>query len=173
MSRRPLILSVAALAAGSIGAGPAATQPSWSGSVTHICAHALLFEQRHQMGTRAGAEAVARDIRASTGRRLARIHALRVRPPQPQRAVRWLVVERRLAGVYATSYVRIYDVIASAHTAGQRASEPSRLRRLLDAPKALRRTADRLEVQLHVPDCTGGNPTDPTRPAVFITPALP
>ena len=173
MNRRLLILSVIVLAAGSIGAEPAATQPSWSGSVSQICAHALLFEQRHQMGTRAGAEAVARDIRASTGRRLARIAALRVRPPQPRLAARWLVVERRLAGVYARSYVRIYDVIASAHTARQRAGEPSRLRRLLDAPEALRRTAYGLEVQLHVPDCTGGNPTDPTRPTAFITPARP
>jgi hypothetical protein len=173
MSRKFPVIGVAALAAGSIGAEAAATQISWSGSVTHICAHALLFEKRHQMGTHAGAEAVARDIRASTGRRLVRIAALRARPPQPRLAARWLVVERRLADVYAASYVRIYDVIASTHTAPQRAREPGRLRRLLHAPDALSRVAGRLEEQLHVPDCTGGSPTDSTRPTTFITTGRP
>ena len=43
---------------------------TWSGAVARICANALLFEEEHQLGNRAGAIAVARDIRASTARRL-------------------------------------------------------------------------------------------------------
>jgi hypothetical protein len=48
---------------------PTAADPtSWSDGVTQICANALLFEGQHEIGTRAGAIAVARDIRASTAR---------------------------------------------------------------------------------------------------------
>ena len=58
-------------------AAPAAAAPdNWSREVTSICAHALLFEGSHEIGTRAGAVAVAADIRASTERRLTRIAAL-------------------------------------------------------------------------------------------------
>jgi hypothetical protein len=45
----------------------------WSHAVTRICAHALLFEGRHEIGTLAGAIAVSRDIRSSTRRRLAKV----------------------------------------------------------------------------------------------------
>jgi hypothetical protein len=80
----------------------------------------------------------------------------RLSSPEPGLATNWLGPERRLAGVYARSYVRIYDVIAAADTPSERARMPRALRRLLHAPDALRtRTAD-LEQQLHVPDCTGG-----------------
>ena len=79
-------------------APPAAASTAWSRGVTNICAHALLFEGSHEIGTRAGAVAVAQDIRASTERRLARIATLPV--PQAQRTltVRWLAVESRLRG---------------------------------------------------------------------------
>ena len=48
------------------------TSLDYTVSVRQICAGALLFDHPHSMGTRAGAMAVARDIRASTGRRLTR-----------------------------------------------------------------------------------------------------
>jgi hypothetical protein len=132
--------------------------------VTGICAHALLFEGRHEIGTRAGAIAVARDIRASTGRRLRRIRALPMRPPQQRLSARWLRLEQRLAGVYASSYVRIYDAIAAAKTPRQRARMPRILGRSLHAPDALRDTTIRIEQRLHVPDCTGGVTRGPASP---------
>jgi hypothetical protein len=55
----------------------------------------------------------------------------------------------------------------------QRALEPRRLGRLLHAPDALRRTASGLEARLHVPDCTGGTPRDPTQATTFVDPARP
>ena len=146
---------VAALAA----TAPTAAEPtSWSDGVTQICAHALLFEGRHEIGTRAGAIAVARDIRASTGRRLDRIRVLQVPPPQPDLSMQWLDREQRLADMYASSYVRIYDAIARAVTKKQRGRLPRVLERLVHAPDALRENAASLEVRLHVPDCTGGGP---------------
>jgi hypothetical protein len=72
-------------------------QSTWSRAVTGICAHALLFEGRHEIGARAGAVAVARDIRASTARRLRRIRALQIPPPDQRLSGRWLRLERRLA----------------------------------------------------------------------------
>jgi hypothetical protein len=128
----------------------------WSQAVTGICGHALLFEGRHEIGTRAGAVAVARDIRASTARRLRRIRALQVPPPNGRLSGRWLRLERRLAAVYADSYVRIYDAIAAANTPRQRAQLPPVLGSLLHVPDALRDTAANLEQRLDVPDCTGG-----------------
>ena len=147
----------AAVAAISTPSTAIATGPSmWSGAVTGICAHALLFEGRHQIGTRAGAVAVAHDIRASTARRLRRIRALQIAPPHQRLSTRWLHLERRLAAVYASSYLHIHDAIAAANTPKQRARLPRVLRKLLDAPNALRANAESLEQRLHVPDCTGG-----------------
>jgi hypothetical protein len=144
---------VAALAA----TAPSAADPmSWSEGVTQVCAHALLFEGQHEIGTRAGAIAVARDIRASTARRLDRIRALEVPPPQPELSMQWLDLEQRLAAVYASSYVRIYDAIAAAVTPKQRARLPRVLERLVHAPDALQRKGASLEGRLLVPDCTGG-----------------
>jgi hypothetical protein len=147
----------APIAAPSTSASARATNPpTWAKAVTGICAHALLFDGRHQIGTRAGAVAVARDIRASTARRLRRVQALRIQPPNRRLSDRWLRLERRLAGVHATSYVRIYDAIAAAKTPRQRARLPRVLGRLLHVPDALRFTAESVEERLHVPDCTGG-----------------
>ena len=142
----------------------------WSDAVTGICAHALLFEGQHEIGTHAGAVAVARDIRASTGRRVRRIRALPVAPANPRLASRWLVLEKRLAEVYATSYVRIFDAIDAATTPRQRADLSSILRRLLHAPDPLRETAGRLELRLRVPDCTGGESAGD--PSMVISPSL-
>jgi hypothetical protein len=158
-----LLFAAAALTAvvGAISSPSASAvvgSPAWSGAVNGICAHALLFEGRHEIGTRAGAIAVARDIRASTGRRLRRIQALPMASPRPVVSSRWLGLERRLADVYASSYVRIFDAIAAAYAHGRRAELPRVLDRLLHAPDPLRATTASLEHRLGVPDCTGGTP---------------
>ena len=51
---------------------------------------------------------------------------------------------------------RIYDTIDAAHTPTQRATLAKRLDKLVHAPDALKSTARHLELELHVPDCTGG-----------------
>jgi hypothetical protein len=138
-----------------------ATPPSpWSQAVSGICAHALLFEGNHQIGTHAGAVAVARDIRKSTERRLRRIRALQIAPPKQGLALRWLRLERRLAATYANSYLRTYEAIAAAKTRRQNARLPRVLGKLLHAPDALRQTTARLEQRLQVSDCTGGGAPD-------------
>jgi hypothetical protein len=130
----------------------------WPDAVTHICARALLFEHRHEIGTRAGALAVARDIRASTKRRLRRIVALPIAPTQARIAARWLRVEWRLAQAYARTYIRIFEVIDADRTPSQREREPRLLNALLHAPDRLGHQAVRLQTMLQVPDCTGGHP---------------
>ena len=153
-----------------VGAGkstarvPWVSPAHWSRAVSRICAHALLFEGRHRIGTLAGAIAVSRDIRASTGRRLAKV--ARLRTPSDRREIdRWLVLERRLAAAYATSYLKIYQVIAAVRTPRQRAREPRLLGKLLHAPDHINWPATRLEALLHVPDCTGGTPRLQPSPA--------
>jgi hypothetical protein len=125
-------------------------------AVTHICAGALLFDHTHQMGTRADAVAVARDIRSSTARRLARVTALTA-PAKLQRiSRRWISSQRRLAEMFARTWVRIYDTIAAARKPVQRAALAGRLEQLVHVPDRLKVTARGLELALHVPDCTGG-----------------
>ena len=153
LSAAVLILATTSSAGGSIRRAS-----QWSAAVTHICTGALLFEHRHESGTRAGALAVARDIRASTKRRLRRIVALPIAPDRPRMAARWLRVEWLLALVYARAYVAIFDEINAARTPGQREREPRLLARLLHMPDRLVRIAVRLQTALHVPDCTGGHP---------------
>jgi hypothetical protein len=145
-------------------ASSAATSPAaYANAVTKICSGALLFEGQHAIGTRAGALAVAHDIRASTQRRLRRVDALSAPRGLEALVERWITLERRLAHVYAESWVGIYDVIASTHTPAQRNRAPQLLRRLLRAPDRLRLAAARIELTLHIPDCTGGTtaPADP------------
>jgi hypothetical protein len=154
------LLTASVVAISKPATAAATPPPTWSQAVSGICAHALLFEGSHQIGTHGGAVAVARDIRASTERRLRRIEALGIAPPQERLAARWLRLERRLAAVYASSYLRIYEAIAAATTRRQNARLPRVLGQLLHAPDALRKTTARLERQLHVPDCTGGGATD-------------
>jgi hypothetical protein len=155
------VLLITAMVVSATAKSAPATSTVWSRAVAQICAHPRLFEHRHQIGTHEGALAVARDIRSSTERRLARVVAIPVDPPQAKLTTRWLSVERRLAATYARSYVRIFEVIDGAKTAEQRAREPQLLRRLLHAPDQLGRRAARIELSLQVPDCTGG-----TLPAV-------
>jgi hypothetical protein len=134
---------------------------AWS-SVTRICAHALLCEGRHEIGTLTGAVAVARDIRSSTERRPMRVKRLSAAGTRRDLVRRWVALERRLAATYASSYVRIYEVIAATRTPRQHAREPHKLGRLLNAPDRLSVAAARLEQQLSVPDCTGGTPVAPS-----------
>jgi hypothetical protein len=143
--------------------GAATSRAAYSGAITRICAGALLFEGHHAIGTRASALAVAHDIRASTRRRLRRVDALPVPRGLEASVERWMTLERRLANVYAVSWVGIFDLIAATHTRAQRARAPRLLRRLLRAPDQLRLAAARIELTLHIPDCTGGAtaPADP------------
>jgi hypothetical protein len=128
----------------------------YSVAVTRICAGALLFDHAHDMGTRADALSVARDIRDSTARRLARVTALGVPPALERLSSHWISSQRRLAASYARTWVRIYDAIDAARTPASRATLAARLHRLVQAPDPQRRAAGRLELALHVPDCTGG-----------------
>jgi len=131
------------------------TPARYSRAVTRICAGALLFEHPHHTGTRADALEVASDIRASTARRLALVVAVPV--PRQLRALnrRWISSQRRLASVLAQTWVQIYDAVEAAQTPEQRAALPGRVRELMEASYPLRLVAGRLELKLHVPDCTG------------------
>ena len=129
---------------------------AYSRGVTGVCAGALLFDHPHAMGTRADALSVARDIRASTARRLARVAALPTPTELEPLSRRWIASQRRLAALYAQLWVRIFDTIAAAETPAQHASLPRRLEKLVHAPDRLKSAAERLELKLHVPDCTGG-----------------
>lgn len=132
------------------------TRAAYSRAVAQVCAHALLFEQPHAIGTRAGALAVAADIRASTRRRLVVVATLPSPPAQRVALVRWLALERRIADAYALSYVRIYDLIAAPRAAQQDRQAARRLAGLMRPSGRLRAAAAGLERQLRVPDCTGG-----------------
>jgi catalase (peroxidase I) len=158
------IFVAAALAAASAGAVPmhlsgrtaASTSPAgYSLAVTRICAHALLFDHPHQMGTRADALEVARDIRASTARRLALVAAVPVPRKLQRLSRRWIASQRRLAASFARAWVQIYDAIEAAKTPAQLAALPHVLHELVHEPDPLRLVAGRLELKLHVPDCTG------------------
>ena len=161
LSARPfftlLVLPLAAGGLPGVRLGPAATPPAvYSRAVAHICSGALLFESRHAVGTKAGALAVARDIRASTRRRLARVEAISAPLGRERLVRRWIALERRLADMYATSWVRIFEVVDAADTPRERTREVPVLERLVHAPDVLRAAAVRLEHTLQVPDCTGG-----------------
>ena len=155
-------LAGAALVAPAAHATSADSATEYSRSVWRICAGALLFEHPHDMGTRADALAIARDIRASTARRLARVNDLSVPHELRRLNNRWISSQRRLASLYARNWVRIYDAIEAAVTPAQNDALPSRLHRLVHAPDSLRLAAGRLELKLRVPDCTGGEALDIT-----------
>ncbi len=142
---------------------------AWRVGVTRVCTRALLFEGRHSIGTEQGAVAVARDIRASTARRLARIGALRARPERPRSARQWLGVERRLSEMYASSYLDIWHAIARANSPAERVRLPRILKRMLHRPDLTRARARQLEEELQVPDCTGGENTTPS-PSIAFSP---
>src|SRR5690242_18994007 len=100
-------LGLAAMAATAAGAAASNSSASYSLAVTHICAGALLFDQPHDMGTRADALAVARDIRASTARRLAKVVAVPVPPRLRHLSLQWIASQRRLAASFARAWVEI------------------------------------------------------------------
>jgi hypothetical protein len=161
MSRRHLRVVATTLVAAALAQTPgrAATSNSaddYSRAVTRICSGALLFNHAHQMGTRADAISVARDIEASTAQRLERVTAVPVPPKLTSLSRRWISSERLLAASYARTWVRIYDTIEAARTPAQQATLAERLHKLVHASDPLRLAAGRLELELHVPDCTGG-----------------
>ena len=148
--------ALASMPAGAAATGPGRTAASYSVAVTQICAGALLFDKPHQTGTRPDALSIAEDIRASTAQRLERVTAVPVPPELQDLSNRWIESQLRLAALYATAWVRIYDTIDAAHTPAQRAALPKRLEKLVHAPDKLKSTARKLGLELQVPDCTGG-----------------
>ena len=156
----PIIVATALvatlLAGGALGAPGNSPAADYSLTVTRICAGALLFEGTHEMGTRSDALEIADAIRASTAGRLARVAVVSVPDELQQTSSRWISSRRRLAALYARLWVRMYDTIDAARTPAQRAGLPRRLDKLVHAPDRLKLAAGRLELQLHVPDCTGG-----------------
>jgi hypothetical protein len=142
---------------------------AWRVDVTRVCTGALLFEGRHSIETEQGAVAVARDIRASTARRLTRIEALRAHPERPLLASHWSRVEHRLSELYASGYLGIWHAIAHANSSAERARLPRILGQMLHRPDVARAQARLLEGQLRVPDCTGGENTTP-RPSIAFNP---
>ncbi len=155
------VLVCSALAAAALVAPPghaASADPTteYTRGVWRVCGGALLFDHPHDVGTRANALSVARDIRASTARRLARVTALPVPGELRRLNSRWISSQRRLASLYARLWVRIFDTIDAARTPAQKATLSEQLKELVHAPDPLKLAAGRLELQLHVPDCTGG-----------------
>ena len=162
---RPMRVFALIVAAAFAATAPAATPAraasansaaEYSLAVTRICAGALLFDGAHEMGTRADALLIARDIRASTARRLASVTALSVPPELQYTSSRWISSQRRLASLYARTWVQIYDTIDAARTPAQLTTLAARLQELVHAPDPLKLAAGRLELELQVPDCTGG-----------------
>src|SRR6187200_3041901 len=94
-------LAAVALVAPPGHASSATAATTYSRGVWRICTGALLFDQAHDTGTRADALSVARDIRASTARRLVRVGALSVPPELRRVSSRWISSQRRLAASYA------------------------------------------------------------------------
>jgi hypothetical protein len=171
-SAAAVLVSLCNLAVGTPVASPAATPTDYVGAITKICSRALLFEDSHGLGTRADARAIARDIRASTGRRLDRVAAVRVPRSRIRLVERWIALERRLADAYADSWVGIFDAIDATYDARRPARLPALLRRRLHAPDRVRLAAARLERVLQVPDCTGGG-ASPTAPQAGSPSAAP
>lgn len=157
---RKALIAIVFLAAIVFGAcavpGFGGQMTTFSNRVNRICAGAVLFEGRHEIGTRAGAVAVSRDIRKTGARRLRRVAAVPGPHSQAQVIRRWLEVERRLVAAYARDYFLIWGAIEDANSPAQRARLPARLHALLHDPDALKRKALVYALRLGVPDCTGG-----------------
>jgi hypothetical protein len=152
-----LVMLVLAAGVGPARASTAASSGAYVRGVTQVCADALLFEGSHPIGTRAGALAVARDIRSSSRRRLALVAAVPAPAWERRPAARWILLEHRLADSYALNYVRIYDLIAAPRTTPNDTRRAARLlAKLLHAPDSIRKSAARLEQRMGLPDCTGG-----------------
>jgi hypothetical protein len=161
-----IVFAGAVLQSGRADVARPQTSAAYSRAVIGVCSGALLFEEEHEIGTRAGALAVSRDIRASGDRRLRRVDRIPKPAASVRLAVRWIELEERLVDTYAGTYLRIWDAIEHARTATDRARLPMVLHRLVHAPDALARQAATLETRLGVPDCTGGTvpPAAPVPP---------
>ena len=97
-----LAATMLAAASGRATSTPAsAAAAQYSHAVTRICAGALLFDHAHPMGTRSDALSVARDIRTSTARRLARVTAVSVPAELQHLSSRWISSQRQLAAMFA------------------------------------------------------------------------
>jgi hypothetical protein len=158
MMKRRLILAawISAIAGIATATASGAPQTTFSANVTEICVGALLFNGQHQIGTRAGAVAVSQDIR-ETGTRRLRLVAAIPQPASQAAAVReWLNIEHRLVAVYARNYLRIWDAIERANTPVELARLPQQVQRLIHEPDLLKHQASVYQVNLNVPDCTGG-----------------
>ena len=160
------LICAAVLCLGLVAANPAmgrqATPAGYSQAVMRICAGALLFDGRHQTGTRSGAIEVSRDIRATGDRRLRRVDAVPKPATTARLAIRWIATERQLVAKYAWAYLQIWYAIERARTPRERAELPAVLGALIHAPDELQREAARLEQALDVPDCTGGGHSSPS-----------
>ena len=152
------VLAAAALAAATARGASAQSSPAtaYSVAVAQICADAVLFDGARRMGTRADAVAIAHAIRVSTARRLALVAAISAPPELARASRRWISTQRRLASLYARTWVRIFDTIDAVRSPAQRATLADRLEKLVHAPDRLKQAAGRLDRQLNVPDCTGG-----------------
>lgn len=149
----------AALASCASSGAAALNQSTYSRAVTQICARSLLFAGRHEIGTRKGAVAVAKDIRKTGLDRLRLVDHVAKPPATARLDARWIGLERQLVELYATTYLRIWYVIGRYETPRQRAGLPARLRGLIDLPRPLERKVGQLEERLDVTDCTGGLPS--------------
>lgn len=151
-----VFLAAAVFSAGAAADLGGAQSATFAVRVNRICAGGLLFEHRHVIGTRAGALAVAGDIRKTGTRRLRRVADV-PRPVSEEAVIeRWLVVERRLVAAYARDYLLIWNAIEAAKRPAQHAHLSARLHALVHEPDALKRQAEQYELNLGVPDCTGG-----------------
>jgi hypothetical protein len=157
LPQRVTVFLAAAVALANPATGFGAGQTTaFSDQVSRICAGALLFEGKHELGTRADAVAVSRDIRESGTRRLRRVDAVPEPDSQAATIRKWLGIERRLVAAYARDWLLIWDAIEKANTPAQRADLPARLEALVHDPDALKEQARSYELLLGVPDCTGG-----------------
>jgi hypothetical protein len=148
-----VFVAVFAVAAPCSAAGQRAV---FSERVARICAGARLFDGEHAIGTRAGAIAVSRDIRATGARRLRRVAAVHKRAAQAAMISRWLRLEQRLVAAYARDYLLIWYAIEAADTPSEHALLTTRIHALVHATDGLRRQAGAYELRLRIPDCTGG-----------------
>src|SRR5262245_30753619 len=151
-----LAVAAAGTSVRSAAASHLQTAAGYSRAVTRVCAGAVLFAGRHEIGTRADAIAVSRDIQRTGTRRIHRVAAVPEPGDQSPTIRQWLDVEQLLVDAYARDYLRIWDEIERANTPAKRAALPDRLHALVHETDGLKRRADAYELRLGVPDCTGG-----------------
>jgi hypothetical protein len=116
----------------------AMTPSGYSRAITRICRGARLFTGEHEIGTRAGAIAVSRDIRWTGRRRLRRVQAVPRPPGIAGTAARWIAVERQLDDMYSATYLLIWNQIERAYADGRRERLPLALHRLVERPDVLK-----------------------------------